>query len=51
GNNNLIKSIKKTAFGFRSFRNLRLRVLLRKRVSIKKKSSIEDTECIKDAAA
>ena len=51
GNNNLIKSIKKTAFGFRSFQNLRLRVLLRKKIHIKKKDNIKDTICIQDAVA
>lgn len=51
GNNNLIKSIKKTAFGFRSFVNLRLRVLLRKRVNIVKKDNTKDTSCIFDAVA
>ena len=51
GNNNLIKSIKKTAFGFRSFQNLRLRVLLREKIHIKKKDNIKDTICIQDAVA
>lgn len=51
GNNNMIKAQKKTACGFRSFINLRLRVLLRKRVSFTRKSSIKDDFFIQDAAA
>ena len=51
GNNNLIKSMKKTVFGFRSFQNMRLRVLLRKKIHIKKKDNIKDTICIQDAVA
>ena len=30
GNNKIIKSLKKIVFGFRNFRNLRLRILLKK---------------------
>ena len=51
GNNNIIKSFKKTAFGFRSFRNLRLRILLRKNIKIVKLNSIKDIKNIQDAAA
>ena len=41
-NNNIIKSFKKTAFGFRNFRNLRLRILLGKNIKIVKLNSIKD---------
>ena len=51
GNNNIIKSMKKTEFGFRSFQNMRLRVLLRKKIHINKKDNIKDTICIQDAVA
>ncbi|MDD7182084.1 ISL3 family transposase [Peptostreptococcus porci] len=34
GNNNIIKTFKKISFGFRSFRNLRARILLRNRYKI-----------------
>lgn len=35
GNNNMIKCLKKTACGFRSFNNMRIRIILRKKINIR----------------
>ena len=36
GKNNMIKVFKRVSFGFRSYRNMRARILLRERFEIKK---------------
>ncbi|MDY4561800.1 MAG: ISL3 family transposase [Peptostreptococcus porci] len=44
GNNNIIKTFKKVSFGFRSFRNLRARILLRNRYKICYSSSSNELD-------
>ena len=50
GNNSMIKAIKKTACGFRSFTNMRLRIMMWKKVNVEKYDSIHDKICL-DAVA
>lgn len=38
GNNNLIKSYKRVSFGFKSYKNMKLRILLRTRYKVQKNS-------------
>ena len=40
GNNSMIKAIKKTTCGFRSFENMRLRIMMWKKIQIEKHDSI-----------
>ena len=43
-NNNIVRLFERTIFKFRSFRNLRLRILLRKNIKIVQLNSIKDIQ-------
>ncbi|WP_101774033.1 ISL3 family transposase [Peptostreptococcus faecalis] len=51
GNSNLIKAYKRVSFGFRSFRNMRIRILLRNRFKTQKNGKSESLNCETDFAA